>query len=77
MQLPGGQPCESIVLQRFLLVILSVLSTMDLKGGAVAMSKVSCHSQETFIFACEIVETFRRADRQSFGAEKSENTMNE
>jgi hypothetical protein len=56
--LPGGQPCESIVLQRFLLVILSVFPTMDLKGGAVAMSKVSRHSQETFIFACEIVENF-------------------
>src|SRR5260370_9436190 len=40
VQLPGGQPCESIVLQRFLLVILSVLTTMDLKGGAVAMSRV-------------------------------------
>ena len=58
MQLPGGQPCESIVLQRFLLVILSVLSTMDLKGGAVVMSEVSRHSQETFIFACGIVENF-------------------
>src|SRR5260370_24283753 len=56
VQLPGGQPCESIVLQRFLLVILSVLTTMDLKGGAVAMSRVSRHSQETFIFACGIVE---------------------
>ena len=58
MQLPGGQPCESIVLQRFLLVILSVFPTMDLKGGAVAMSKVSRHSQETFIFTCGIVDYF-------------------
>jgi len=58
VQLPGGQPCEIIVLQRFLPVILPVLSTMDLKGGTVAMSRVSRHSQETFIFACEIVENF-------------------
>src|SRR5260370_3511544 len=41
VQLPGGQPCESTVLQRFLLVILSVLSTMELKGGACAMSSFS------------------------------------
>ena len=41
------------------------------------MSKVSRHSQETFIFACGIVEDFRRADRQSFGAEKSKNAINE
>jgi hypothetical protein len=41
------------------------------------MSKVSRHSQETFIFACEIVENFRHAYRESFGAEKSENAMNE
>ena len=41
------------------------------------MSKVSRHSQETFIFACGIVEKFRRAGRQSFGAEQSENVMNE
>jgi hypothetical protein len=34
------------------------LSTMDLKGGAVVMSRVSRHSQETFIFACGIVENF-------------------
>ena len=77
MQLPGGQPCESIVLQRFLLVILPVLSTMDLKGGTVAMSGVSRHSQETFILPVELWRTFRRTDRQSFGGEKFENAMNE
>jgi hypothetical protein len=58
VQLPGGQPCESIVLQRFLLVILSVLSTMDLKGGGRCHVQGSRHSHETFIFACGIVENF-------------------
>ena len=41
------------------------------------MSKVSRRSQEMFIFACGIVENFRYADHRSFGAEKSENAMNE
>ena len=40
------------------------------------MSKVYRRFQETFIFACGIVENFRRADRQSFGGEKSENAIN-
>jgi len=57
-KLPGGQPCESIVLQRFLLVILPVLSTMDLKGGAVATSRLFCRSQETFTLACGMWKTF-------------------
>jgi hypothetical protein len=50
---------------------------MDLKGGAVAMSRVSRHSQETFIFACGIVENFPSADRWSFGTEEIRNVMNE
>ena len=77
MQLPGGQPCESIVLQRFLLVILSVLSTMDLKGGAVVMSRVSRHSQETFIFACGIVENFPSCRPSEFRIREIQKLMNE
>src|SRR6266702_2187577 len=77
VQLPGGQPCESIVLQRFLLVILSVLTTMDLKGGAVAMSRVSRHSQETFIFACGIVENFPSCRPSEFRSGEIQNAMNE
>jgi hypothetical protein len=50
---------------------------MDLKGGAVAMSKVSRHSQETFILPVELWRTFRRADRRNFGTDESENVMNE
>jgi len=42
----GGQPCESIVLQRFLLVILRGLVNHDLKGGAVATSRLFCRSQD-------------------------------
>ena len=53
-----GQFYITVVVQRFLLVILPVLSTLDLKGGAVAMSRISRHSQERFILACGIVENF-------------------
>ena len=63
VQLPGGQPCQSIVLQRFLLVILSVLSTMDLKGGAVAMSTVPAILRKRSSSPVELWRTFRRADR--------------
>jgi len=31
---------------------------MDLKGGAVAMSRLFCRSQETFTLACVNVENF-------------------
>ena len=42
------------------------------------MSKVSRHSQETFIFACGIVENFSSCPTiRVSGAEKSENAMNE
>jgi hypothetical protein len=50
---------------------------MDLKGGAVAMSGVSRHSQETFIFACGIVEKLSVAPTSDFRSGEIKNAMNE
>jgi hypothetical protein len=50
---------------------------MDLKGGAVAMSGVSRHSQETFIFACGIVESFPSRRPSDFRSGEIKNAMNE
>jgi hypothetical protein len=58
VHLPCAQARESIVVQRFFLVIIPVSTTMDLKGGAVVMSRHFRHSQEMFISACGYVHNF-------------------
>jgi hypothetical protein len=77
VQLPCAQACESIVLQRFLRVIILVSTTMDLKGGTVVMCGRSCHSQEMFTSTCGDVDIFSERKSVSRVTEAREIPMNE
>ena len=66
---PQDRPVRAWYSNGSSVILFPVLSTSDLNGGTVVMSRLFRHSQETFTLACGNVDRFFSSWQTSFGTE--------